>query len=196
MGYTCDHGTLHLNEDIVYVQKEYLDKRKGKFVPIITDFRRKTQPIIRYRLGDILTERKDPCPCGSVLTALESIEGREEDMFLLSTLDGNICKVFPDTLHQALLHTGTVLEHYQLRQLTLSHIKVLLAPFSLDVRERVERALTTLWQTLRLQPVSLTFEPFIFNVSSKKMKRVENLLHKTDANSLKADSEENYTGVI
>lgn len=60
---TCSMGTLHLNEDIVYIEREYLDDRR--FVPVVTDLERKAQPIIRYRLNDILVERKEPCGCGA-----------------------------------------------------------------------------------------------------------------------------------
>nr|MBT2175989.1 CoF synthetase [Streptococcus mitis] len=73
---TCKQGTLHINEDLVHIEKEYLDQEKGIFVPIITDFMRKTQPIIRYRLNDILIEKKTPCSCGSPFLALERIDGR------------------------------------------------------------------------------------------------------------------------
>ncbi|MGA0198232.1 MAG: F390 synthetase-related protein, partial [Prochlorotrichaceae cyanobacterium] len=59
LGSTCEYGNLHLNEDLVVIQKEYIDE--GKFMPIITDFTRQAQPIIRYRLDDILTESKTPC---------------------------------------------------------------------------------------------------------------------------------------
>lgn len=76
---TCSRGTLHLNEDIVHIGREYLDQRR--FVPIVTDFERKAQPIIRYRLNDILVEREHPCGCGSPCLALEKIEGREDDLF-------------------------------------------------------------------------------------------------------------------
>ena len=72
---------LHLNEDIVYIEREYLDDRR--FVPVVTDLERKAQPIIRYRLNDILVERKEPCGCGSPFLALEKIEGREDDVFFL-----------------------------------------------------------------------------------------------------------------
>ncbi len=65
---------MHLNEDIVHIQKEYLDEQSRRFVPIITDFSRTSQPIIRYRLNDILTEADKPCLCGSPYTAIERIE--------------------------------------------------------------------------------------------------------------------------
>ena len=45
---TCEYGTLHLNEDSLFIEKKYIDIEKKKFIPIITDLYRKTQPIIRY----------------------------------------------------------------------------------------------------------------------------------------------------
>lgn len=98
---TCKCGTLHLNEDIVYIEKEYLDEKR--FVPVVTDFERKAQPIIRYRLNDILVERSEPCPCGSPFTALEKIEGREDDVFVFQGIDGNPVSVFPDFIRRCVL---------------------------------------------------------------------------------------------
>ncbi len=74
LGFTCKEGTLHLNEDLLMIEKEYIDETR--FVPIITDLYRKTQPIIGYRLDDILVEKKQPCACGCSFTSLERIEGR------------------------------------------------------------------------------------------------------------------------
>ena len=56
------------------LKKEYLDD--NRFYPIITDFKRTSQPIYRYRLNDILVEEKSPCPCGSVL--LESRKSKDD----------------------------------------------------------------------------------------------------------------------
>ncbi len=44
---TCEYGTLHLNEDLMVIQKEWIDEEKGWYHPIISDFNRTTQPIIR-----------------------------------------------------------------------------------------------------------------------------------------------------
>lgn len=116
---TCEYGTLHLNEDLVYFEKEYINLEEGKFVPILTDFSRFSQPLIRYRLNDILTEKKEPCPCGSVFTALEQIEGRCDDLFYLrpenpSESEGLI-PVFPDYIRQVILACQGI-EHYAVIQ--------------------------------------------------------------------------------
>ncbi|WP_225748018.1 F390 synthetase-related protein [Eikenella sp. Marseille-P7795] len=74
---TCAHGRLHLNEEFVYFEREWLDDER--FVPVITDFTRQTQPIVRYRLNDVLAVSPEPCPCGSACTVLSRIEGRCDD---------------------------------------------------------------------------------------------------------------------
>lgn len=115
---TCPHGTLHVNEDIVVMEKEYLDEKRERFYPIITDFSRTTQPIIRYRLNDILTEKKTPCPCGSVYTALETIEGRADDVFLFHQVDGNgWVPVFPDFIRRAVMAASDEIREYRVRQI-------------------------------------------------------------------------------
>ena len=106
---TCEYGTIHLNEDIVYVEKEYLDDRR--FIPVITDFTRTSQPIIRYRLNDILVERKEPCKCGSCFTALERIEGREDDVFVFDGRNDGKVTVFPDFMRRLVLFSGDVSDY-------------------------------------------------------------------------------------
>lgn len=101
---TCSCGTLHLNEDIVHIEKERLDK--NRFIPIVTDFERRTQPIIRYRLNDILVEKRGRCRCNSPCAALERIEGREDDIFLFEGKDGREKKVFPDFIRRCMLFAG------------------------------------------------------------------------------------------
>ncbi|NKF33203.1 hypothetical protein HER21_43035, partial [Pseudomonas sp. BGM005] len=85
LAHTCERGVIHLNEDGVLVEREALDGER--FTPIVTDLRRRAQPIVRYRLGDVLRERREPCPCGSALTAIERIEGREGDTLVFRRLD-------------------------------------------------------------------------------------------------------------
>lgn len=74
---TCTHGTLHLNEEFLYIEKAWLDDER--FMPIITDFSRTTQPIVRYVLNDVLAVKATPCPCGLACLALSHIEGRADD---------------------------------------------------------------------------------------------------------------------
>lgn len=115
---TCKYGTLHLNEDLVVIEKEYIDQAAGKFSPIITDMNRRTQPIIRYRLNDILTESKTSCPCGSIFTALESIEGRCDDMFygISNTDPSQFIPIFPDYIRRAIITASGDIHEYMVFQ--------------------------------------------------------------------------------
>jgi putative adenylate-forming enzyme len=80
LGTACRLGTLHLNEDILIVEREPVPGT-NRFLPIVTDLRRTTQPMIRVRLPDLLEPLKTPCPCGSPRTAVHPVEGRLEDLW-------------------------------------------------------------------------------------------------------------------
>ncbi|WP_266158265.1 F390 synthetase-related protein [Dyella silvatica] len=115
LGATCAHGVMHLNEDVLYVEPEWIDDLR--FVPIITDFTRSTQPIVRYRLDDILVKRSEACPCGSHAMAIERIEGRCDDMLLLpGRLATGPLTIFADVCARALAQMLPAAADYRLLQ--------------------------------------------------------------------------------
>jgi putative adenylate-forming enzyme len=127
LGSSCDYGTLHLNEDMVVIQKEYIEGSSERFMPIITDFKRSTQPIIRYKLNDILVERSSPCPCGSLFTALECVEGRSDDIFYFRSQESSsLIPIFPDFIRRAILLASDTVQEYQVIQKDLDTIEVFL----------------------------------------------------------------------
>lgn len=111
---TCSQGVLHLNEAFIHVEKEWLDARR--FVPIITDFTRTTQPIVRYRLDDVLTVRDTPCACGDPSLALAHIEGRQDDQLLLPDGRGGERVIFGDLCNRALARVLPFTADYRLIQ--------------------------------------------------------------------------------
>ena len=116
LGATCERGVLHLNEEYLHVAPEWLDATQRRFVPVITDFTRTTQPIVRYRLDDILTLREGTCGCGRVTLALESIEGRCDDLLQLPDESGAPQPVFADLLSRALAQVLPAQADYRLTQ--------------------------------------------------------------------------------
>ncbi len=54
----------------------------------MTGLSNRATPLIRYRIGDIGTRRKGPCPCGRGGDAFLSVDGRVEDYVV--TPDGRI----------------------------------------------------------------------------------------------------------
>lgn len=79
LGAPCRHGTLHLNEDGQVVELEPLGA--GRFTPIVTDLRRRGQPIVRVRLDDLIEPLDQACPCGSPHRAIRPVEGRAGDVW-------------------------------------------------------------------------------------------------------------------
>lgn len=102
---TCPHGRLHWNEDAVIIEKQWLDAGRTRYAPVITDFRRLTQPIIRYRLDDVIVaDDGAPCRCGSVFGTLGAIEGRCDDALVLPKAHGpGEVTVFPDFVRRAII---------------------------------------------------------------------------------------------
>jgi putative adenylate-forming enzyme len=117
LGYTCDAGVLHLNEEFVHVEPEWLDEDRTRFVPIVTDFSRTTQLVVRYRLGDVLRVRRAPCPCGAPGRAIEAIEGRCDDvLWLPRTHDARLAPLYPDTVRQAVTAAPAAIPDYRVEQ--------------------------------------------------------------------------------
>jgi putative adenylate-forming enzyme len=81
----CAYGRKHFFEDRAIV--EIVDDR-GRAVPpgepgariLLTLLERRTQPLIRYELSDMVRELPGRCECGRSFRMIESIEGRAEDI--------------------------------------------------------------------------------------------------------------------
>ncbi|MBP6081728.1 MAG: CoF synthetase [Providencia sp.] len=114
LGCTCSHGTLHLNEAFLYIEPNWLDDKR--FTPIITDFTRKTQPIVRYQLDDVLVIKDTPCPCGDPQLAIEHIEGRCDDLLQLQGLNGNLVTLFADPCARIIVNNLPVTADFRLTQ--------------------------------------------------------------------------------
>lgn len=178
---TCPYGTLHLNEDIVIVEKEYVDRHSGRFVPIITDFSRKAQPIIRYRLNDILIERNTPCPCGSPFQALEAVEGRCDDVFYFPSLEGNDLRpVFPDFISRTIMYASDEVMEYKVIQQAPNRLDIYLrisarATDAKRIQQRIGEKIRALCGKVGCQVPDITFQPWLEHTDHrlKKMRRVE-----------------------
>ncbi|TVX91850.1 F390 synthetase-related protein [Paenibacillus agilis] len=177
---TCSQGTLHINEDLVHIEKEYLDQENGIFVPIITDFMRKTQPIIRYRLNDILIEKKTACSCGSLFLALERIDGRCDDIFIgRSELDNREISIFPDFIRRAIIFASNEIQQFKVIQHSLNNIEIKLEvpPEHLEsCQSNVIQELHALWSTKKCAVPHIFFSHYDIQLHDKKLKRIERLV--------------------
>jgi putative adenylate-forming enzyme len=164
LGSTCAQGTLHLNEDHVLFEREWLDAACTRFVPLITDLYRTSQPVIRYRLNDVLVPRSAPCLCGSPLLALDRIEGREDDVLWLAAADGpGAVPVFGDVIARVLVRTLPGIQDYSLDEMEHGRWRMGLAP-SLDRAgvSRLQEAIGAMATALGASPPKLEIgEPHV-----------------------------------
>ncbi|MCU6795749.1 hypothetical protein OB236_26895 [Paenibacillus sp. WQ 127069] len=177
---TCAHGTLHLNEDMVAFQKESVDG-EHRFVPILTDFTRFAQPIIRYRLNDLLVERSRPCPCGSLMTGIEVVEGRCDDLFYLPhAVHQELVPVFPDLITRTIMGAAPTAVAYHIVQLAPDRIELSLE-FAVDtsttmdfIYSTVQLALETLFIRMNCKKPNILMTPYETIVpGTRKLRRVE-----------------------
>jgi len=158
LGFTCESGTLHLNESYVHVEPDWLDNAQTRFQPVITDFTRETQMIVRYRLDDILTVAGS-CSCGRHEMAISSIEGRSDEVLHLPSLEtGANTPVFPDVLRRSLMLLGPDLQDYRIVQKGLVwEIEIQIASKQSEIIPKIEASITTLCLQLQLAPPQLRF---------------------------------------
>ncbi|MGE3636567.1 MAG: F390 synthetase-related protein [Sandaracinaceae bacterium] len=124
LGSSCAYGTIHLAEDVVVIEREpVLGATNGAFHPIVTDFRRRSQPIVRYRLDDVLVPRTSRCPCGAVTAALDRIEGRADDLLVVG--DGPL---FPDFARRAVILADARIVDYRVVQRARDRVALYVDP--------------------------------------------------------------------
>ncbi|WP_418178887.1 F390 synthetase-related protein [Aliarcobacter lanthieri] len=169
LAHTCKDGNLHLNEDIVYIEKYWIDEKSGRFSPIITDFNRKSQPIIRYKLDDILILEKEPCPCGSVFTRLKTIEGRCDDILKMKTLENKEYLLFPDFIRNAIISANAKLDEYIVIKEN-NDLNIYLKP--LEAKNEIDKILLNLYKVHNLKPLNHNYFDYIPEKLDKKRRRV------------------------
>lgn len=174
LGITCPHGTLHLNEEYVHVEKEWLDEDKTRFNPIITDFSRTTQAIVRYRMNDILKIKQTPCPCGSPLLALEKVEGRCDDILKLEGCDQQtMVDLYPDEIRALILDADPTIRDFRITQTRMDHLLLMIDTPSTHAQERVTQALNHAITKRKVQLPTLTFKDWSPTIDlSQKLRRI------------------------
>ena len=175
LAYTCSCGRIHLNEDIVVVEKQWLDGKR--FIPIVTDFRRTSQPIVRYRLNDVLVEGEQNCPCGNPATVIERIEGREDDIFLFPARRAftgtEYVRVYPDFISRCLVYVEAI-RNYRVVQLDPSTIEIQIEQMEGEevMKEQILREFERLAKKQGFIMPKILFADYSME-PGKKVKRVE-----------------------
>jgi len=171
LGVSCDHGTMHLNEDNIIVEQEWIDEQH--FRPIITDFTRKSQPVIRYRMSDVLKIKSSPCACGSPFLAIEQILGRDDDVLWIQGK-----RVFPDVLSRKIALATDAFSRYEIVQTGESELQVYIqSPQFDETREAIATVLEEyLWAQVET-PFAIHWHAKTFNPTLKQRKIRHEIQH-------------------
>jgi len=182
---TCRQGNLHINEDMVLF--ELLDDRglvtkdgEPCHKLLVTDLHKKSQPIIRYELNDIITISKEKCSCGSNFRVVKQIQGRADDMFWGLRKDTKEPQfIFQDYIGRTIISTSENIEEYQATQDSYTEIILRIQLKKGSNKEKIKEQLI---QKLKkvfskcgcIEPeIKVIFCPPLFNKGSSKLIRIK-----------------------
>jgi phenylacetate-coenzyme A ligase PaaK-like adenylate-forming protein len=117
MAFECAHGRLHLNHDWLIL--EPVDRQSRAVPPgevshsvLLTNLANRTQPLLRYRLGDSVRFLVEPCACGSSFTAIE-VQGRADHSLVLHDAQRREVLLLPLAL-STVIEEGAGITQFQL----------------------------------------------------------------------------------
>ncbi|MGE5336911.1 MAG: phenylacetate--CoA ligase family protein, partial [Gemmatimonadota bacterium] len=177
IAWDCGHGSLHVNSD--WVLLEPVDAQYRPVAPgapshtvLLTNLANRIQPLIRYDLGDSITVRPDPCPCGNPMPAIQ-VEGRHDDTLAFEDATGQPVKLLPLVLETVLEESGQV-NDFQLVKAAPRQLLLRLGAGERKRREQARRALLAYLHTVGLSSVAVRIDstPPQRNAASGKLRRV------------------------
>jgi phenylacetate-CoA ligase len=101
----CERRRLHVDMEFgiveVEVREEDEDWVRGPL--LVTGFANDATPMLRYRVGDVGTRSKSPCPCGRAGDVFVDVDGRIEDYVMTpdGRLVGRLDHIFKEQLDVA-----------------------------------------------------------------------------------------------
>jgi putative adenylate-forming enzyme len=157
---------------MMVIQKEWVDEEKRWFHPIITDFKRKTQPIIRYRLNDILVASQHQCKCGDARESIEAVMGRQDDLFYLEKEnEEGYEKIVPDFIRRAVMQMHPDITAFCAIQKSAGSIEVQLLPEGL--KDCSMLGFESLWASKKVKPASINMVAYTHVPSTTKLRRIQ-----------------------
>lgn len=176
LGSTCKYGVLHLHEESLIIEKEWLDSDKKRFIPIITDLLRTTQPTIRYKLNDILVMKDSACQCGSACIAINNIEGRtDEILWLKDNQTEKLKMVFPDFIRRIFMNCADI-QDYRVIQLDCNLLQIEIIAYGnqelKNVEEQAKLAIERFCGQFNYRMPDIMFTPYQHNNLANKRRRV------------------------
>ena len=168
LAYTCKNGSLHLNESFIKFDEKRIDEKR--FVPIITDFTRRSQFYINYLHEDILV-KGEQCKCGDASLSLNKIEGRQDEI-----LEFNNKVIFPDSIRKIFFNTKKEVNNFILKKKD-KNLQIYLSPNEESVRKEIQEEINELLKEneISINDIEYEFLDYERNDYSIKNKRIINI---------------------
>ncbi|MDP6980060.1 MAG: hypothetical protein QF570_15895 [Myxococcota bacterium] len=150
----CSERNLHVDMEYCIVEVETIEEtddwERGQL--LVTGLANNATPFIRYRIGDVGTRSKHPCPCGRPGNVFLDVDGRVEDFVVTPSgrMIGRMDHIFKSMEH---------VEEAQILQTTPEEIEVVFVPgpkFDRVTEAKLRREIRTRLGDeigVRLQPV-------------------------------------------
>jgi phenylacetate-coenzyme A ligase PaaK-like adenylate-forming protein len=180
MAWECTEGRLHLNHDWVILEPVDRDLRpvapgEDSDAVLLTNLANRTQPLLRYQLGDSVRFLGERCRCGSAFPAIE-VQGRADHTLVLHDTQRRRVQLLPLAL-TTVIEEGAQVTRFQL---------LCVAPDRLELRfeaeeqdptaafARAQRALADYLTTQGLAHVQIVhgMAPPLRHARSGKLERV------------------------
>ncbi len=181
---TCSAGNMHINEDIVLL--ELLDEKGRPTVDgmpccnlLVTDLYKRSQPVIRYAINDILTIKPGTCSCGSSFRMIQRIQGRADDLFW-GVRKASHAKhfIYQDYISRKIISVSEGIEDYQAIQETYSLIRIRVKlKYGVNKMEIIRLIRTGIWDIYKaydciLPEVEVEIGDPVPNMHSGKLSRI------------------------
>lgn len=178
MGSSCEAGFVHLNEQHLLIEQEWLDTEHTRFRPLVTDFMRSSQAFVRFRLDDVLRPLPGPCACGRPTLALARIEGRADDRLWLPDASQQLQPLYPDGLRHAIARAQTewpsdaTVQDYRLQQHGLRWLLSTQPTLDAAHRAMLVQALADVCHSAGLGPPEIAHAPWVADDARSKRRRI------------------------
>lgn len=142
----CEKGSLHINEDLVYIElydqdnhlitKPHITGHKM----VLTNLINHAQPLIRYEMNDMIV-LDDPCPCGSHFRTIEKILGRNDDLIYFYNSTGERKVLFPDLFSRWIITESDQVREFQVIQNEIGTLDITIDCEADEIKDKLKQRL-------------------------------------------------------
>lgn len=131
--YVCQHGQMHFDPNLYYIEPVWLDEKQQRMVPLVTTLTRYDNPLVRYRLDEFLLQKSSACACEqSKEYGLKWVGHAEDIIYVPHIFNKQLLPLYPDQL-EMIMRKFPGIQDYQIVQQSISEWTLNLQTVSLSI---------------------------------------------------------------